>query len=143
MIRRFLPLMVLALSACGTPQLPIHKIDVYQGNYVDQEMVSKLKPGMTKSQVRYVLGTPLVTDAFHADRWDYIYRHQKGGKLLEQRQLAVIFEDERLKYVKGDVVVAADAGTPAVAEQAKEEGAGAAKPAEKSLLDSVLEKIGF
>ena len=60
----------LFLSACF---IVPHKIDVQQGNYVDQEMMSKLKLDITRSQVLFVLGTPLVTDAFHPDRWDYVY----------------------------------------------------------------------
>ena len=58
------------LSACF---LKPYKIDVQQGNFLDQEMVAKLKPGMTRSQVRFLLGTPLIADPFHPDRWDYVY----------------------------------------------------------------------
>ena len=65
--------MLLLLSGCSyIPTLP-YKIDIQQGNVVTEEMVEKLKPGMSRSQVRFVLGTPLITDVFHADRWDYFY----------------------------------------------------------------------
>ena len=60
-------LLALLLAACG-PLAP-YRIDIQQGNYVTQEMVSQLRSGMTKEQVRYLLGTPLMTDIFHADRW--------------------------------------------------------------------------
>lgn len=105
---RILLLAVAALlaSCSSTPLLAPHKIDIQQGNYVTQEMVSKLRPGMTPSQVRFLLGTPLVTDAFHASRWDYFYRLDKGGQLAEQRKLAVIFEEDKLVRVEGDVVAA-------------------------------------
>jgi outer membrane protein assembly factor BamE len=96
----------LLVGGCSMPNLAPYKIDVQQGNVVTQEMVAKLKPGMTKSQVRFVLGTPLVTDAFHADRWDYVYQLRKQGKLTEQRRLTVIFEQDLLKRVEGDVQAA-------------------------------------
>ena len=80
-----------------------YRIDVRQGNYVSQEMVAQLKPGMTREQVRFVLGTPLVTDVFHADRWDYIYRFQPGKGEVQERRLSVIFENGQLARLDGDV----------------------------------------
>ena len=69
--------LVILLPACSyVPRIPgvtPYKIEIQQGNFVSQDMVSQLKPGMTKEQVRFVLGTPLVTDIFHPDRWDYLY----------------------------------------------------------------------
>lgn len=91
------------------PSLSPHKIDVQQGNYVTQEMVAKLKPGMSRSQVRFVLGTPLITDVFHESRWDYVYRLEKAGKLVEQRKLTVVFEGDRLLRLDGDVIPVATA----------------------------------
>ena len=93
-------LLCLTLGACF---LVPHKIDVQQGNYVDQTMLSKLKAGMTKSQVRYVLGTPLITDAFHADRWDYTFIDRPNGKLKSTRRVTVIFEGDKLRRLDGDV----------------------------------------
>ncbi|MFN0317584.1 MAG: outer membrane protein assembly factor BamE [Burkholderiales bacterium] len=89
----------LPLGACF---LVPHKIDVQQGNYVDQAMLAKLKTGMTKSQVRYVLGTPLVTDPFHPERWDYAFMDRPNGKLKASRRVTVIFEGERLRRLEGD-----------------------------------------
>jgi outer membrane protein assembly factor BamE len=111
----------LAVAACGgVPVLPgftPYRMEIQQGNFVDQGMVSRLKAGMTREQVRFVLGTPLVADVFHADRWDYVFMRQpQGGGALEQRRLSVFFQDGRLARVDGDVVPqkAADnsAGTP-------------------------------
>ena len=69
--------LVLLLAGCKQvpvlPTLTPYKIDVQQGNYVTQDMVEKLKPGMTRSQVKFLLGTPLVVDPFRNDRWDYVY----------------------------------------------------------------------
>jgi outer membrane protein assembly factor BamE len=80
----------------------VYKIDVEQGNIVTPEMVDQLEPNMNKRQVRYVLGTPLVVDTFHQDRWDYIYSVQPGGGVREQKRLSVIFKDERLVGLQGD-----------------------------------------
>jgi outer membrane protein assembly factor BamE len=85
-----------------------YKIDIQQGNVLSQEMVSQLKPGQTKDQVRFLLGTPLVADIFHQQRWDYVYRYQNGqtGR-VESRKFAVFFDAEgRLERVDGDVAVA-------------------------------------
>jgi len=103
----------LFLAACSsTPQitsyLTPYRIDVRQGNMVTQDMVAQLKPGLTKDQVRFLLGTPLVVDPFHAERWDYVYRFQPGKGEAQQRRLIVFFEDGKLARVGGDVV--ADAG---------------------------------
>jgi len=106
----------LFVAACqgGIPTLPLlspYRIDIQQGNVVTQDMVSKLQAGMTRGQVRFVLGTPLVTDVFHPDRWDYIYRNEKAGKLIEQRRIVVVFSEDKLLRVDGDVVPAAAAAT--------------------------------
>lgn len=87
-----LSLMLLSpvLSSC------VYKMDIRQGNFVTTEMREKLKIGMTKIQVRYVLGTPLVNDAFHANRWDYVYRLERGRKLIEQQSLTLFFEGDKL-----------------------------------------------
>lgn len=100
---RLFPLILVALlSACsGIPT--VHKIDIQQGNVVTQEMVSRLKVGMTRSQVRFVMGTPLVTDAFHPDRWDYVYRYLKADKLIEQRHVTVVFSGDSLSSVESDM----------------------------------------
>lgn len=100
---RLFPIVVAALlSACsGVPT--VHKIDIQQGNVVTQDMVSRLKTGMTRSQVRFVMGTPLVMDAFHPDRWDYVYRYLKADKLIEQRHVTLIFSGDSLSSIAGDV----------------------------------------
>ena len=72
---------VILLSGCSyVPRIPgvtPFRIEIQQGNYISQEAVSQLKLGMTKEQVRFVLGTPLVADIFHENRWDYVYRRQR------------------------------------------------------------------
>ena len=91
-----------------------HRIEIQQGNFVSQEMVSQLKLGMTKEQVRFIMGTPLITDSFHGDRWDYVFRRQKANsKELEQSNLAVFFENGKLTRIDGDMAPAAAVGTKA------------------------------
>jgi len=99
------------LSACITP----HHMDIAQGNIVTQEMVDQLRPGMTRSQVRFVLGTPLVTDSFHPDRWDYFYSLHKGVDAKPQtRHLTVVFRDDVLASIEGDVAVKTTGGDTAI-----------------------------
>lgn len=110
------------LAACSsapevTSYLTPYKVDVRQGNMVSQEMVAQLKPGQTKDQVRFILGTPLVSDMFHADRWDYVYRFQPGRGEVQQRRLIVYFEDGKLARVGGDVA-ASNPGAEALAKPA-------------------------
>jgi outer membrane protein assembly factor BamE len=109
-MRKLSPLlMVLALAGCKqAPELPSviapYRIDIQQGNVVTQQMVAKLKAGMTRAQVRFALGSPLVVDPFRTDRWDYVYSYQKQGKDVERRHITVIFEEEKLVRIEGDVV---------------------------------------
>lgn len=122
LLRKPIFLLPLLLSACGEmPKLeapsfdvgnyiPVYRLDIRQGNFVSQEMVAQLKPGLTREQVRYALGTPLLTDPFHGNRWDYVYRYDSGHGDVQQRRLSVYFDDNKLVRVGGDVVAAAGAG---------------------------------
>jgi len=82
----------------------VYQMDIQQGNEIDSEMLLQLKPGMTKSQVRFVLGTPLIQDSFHKQRWDYVYAMRKGGVLIEKRHIIVNFEKDLLKNITGEVI---------------------------------------
>ena len=105
----------LVLTACA--EFPgVYKIDIEQGNIITQDMVDQLKPGMTKSQVRYIMGTPLILDTFHPDRWDYLYSIQRGGGKWEQEQITLLFESEKLVSITGDYA-------PMAAIEAGEQGA--------------------
>ena len=97
---RYLLLLPLLLAGC---MLAPHKIDIQQGNYVDQEMVAKLKLEMTRSQVRFILGTPLVADAFHPNRWDYVFMTGRAGVVSSKRRITVVFDGDKLKRIEGDV----------------------------------------
>ena len=109
-------LATLLLQGCGNiPILPFlkpYKIDIQQGNYVTQDMISKLQPGMSRSQVRFALGTPLIVDPFRTDRWDYAYTSSKQGVLTEQRTVTVVFRGDVLDRIEGDVVAGANISQP-------------------------------
>lgn len=140
-MNRLLIALLPLVTACSsvpdvTSYLQPYKVDVRQGNMVTQEMVAQLKPGQTKDQVRFILGTPLIVDMFHSDRWDYIYRFQPGrGGEVQQRRLVVYFVDGQLAKVGGDVAAAESDNAPAPKAAIREIdiGAPAAKPEEKKV----------
>ena len=103
-----LPLPDLSLPDVTQAKLPfVHRLDVQQGNVVTQEMIAQLQYGMDKKKVRYIMGTPVIKDTFHSDRWDYLFTEQKGGDDMERRQVTLYFENEVLSRVEGDVKPAA------------------------------------
>ena len=77
-----------------------HRIDIQQGNVVTQEQIERVKPGMNRLQVRDALGTPLLTDAFHPDRWDYIFTLRQSGKPLQRRNVVLVFNGDVLKSIE-------------------------------------------
>lgn len=128
MRRYLLPVLLLALTAgCSNLKIGPHRIDVQQGNALDQENVARLKTGLSRSQVRFLLGTPLVVDPFRNDRWDYVYVFYKGGKLAEQRRLSLFFEGDTLTRIEGDLPP--QAAAPAEPQPVKPSVAATAAPA--------------
>ena len=108
---------LLGVVLAGCSYIPVipgatpYKMEIQQGNFVSQEMISRLQLGMTREQVRFVLGTPLVTDIFRTNRWDYIYSRQAAGGLsTERRYFSVYFEDAKLTRIEGDVIPQGGAG---------------------------------
>jgi outer membrane protein assembly factor BamE len=81
----------------------VYKMTVQQGNIITEEMVDQLQIGMTKTQVRYLLGTPMLTDFFHSDRWDYTYTIQRGHQDMEVKTLTLYFQDDALARIEGDL----------------------------------------
>ncbi len=104
-MRHFLisALFISLLAGCSGFRIGPHHIDVQQGNALDQDNVARLKPGLNRAQVRFLLGTPLVVDPFRTDRWDYVYLYYKAGKLTEQKHITLIFEGDTLARIEGDV----------------------------------------
>lgn len=108
MKRTVFPLAVaatLTLTACETilNNLPgVYSIDIEQGNMIDQAMVDQLRPNMSKRQVLYIMGSPMLTDTFHERRWDYLYSDQPGGEARVQKRISLYFDGDNLVGVQGD-----------------------------------------
>jgi outer membrane protein assembly factor BamE len=106
---------LVAQSACSIPKpgLPrVHKVTVQQGNVITQEMIDRLRPGMTRAQVAYVMGEPVFRNPFDDSRWDYIYTLQIPGYYEDAKRMSLYFENNVLAYFTGDY-----APTDAVPEQ--------------------------
>ncbi|CAK0752127.1 outer membrane protein assembly factor BamE [Gammaproteobacteria bacterium] len=95
----FLALLPLILGACASFSFP-YRTDVQQGNVITQDMMERLRTGMNQREVRYLLGSPLLRDPFHPDRWDYHYSLEKDGFLREQRRLTLYFNEETLARIE-------------------------------------------
>jgi len=144
-----------AISGCSSVPRIVneYKIDVQQGNVLTQDMVSQLKPGLTKDQVRFILGTPVLMDMFHANRWDYVYRLQKGSTgVVETRKFSTFFDaNGKLLSVSGDVM-AAQAADAAAAPESKsreidlgsiEPGATVPPTEERGFFGKMMESVGL
>lgn len=102
------------ICGCQSKLLTVYKIDVQQGNALEAESIEKIQLGMSKEQVHFVLGTPLINDSFHPDRWDYIYHFTPGYGEQQRRQLTLIFDRDEVidiykhNIIKDDVTIAKD-----------------------------------
>jgi outer membrane protein assembly factor BamE len=92
-----------SITGCGFVGFPgVYKINVEQGNIIDQKKVDKLKIGMSRRQVRFILGTPMIEDSFNHDRWDYLHTIRNGKTSLVDERLTVFFEGDKLSRIDGD-----------------------------------------
>jgi len=99
-------ILIPALPACSTLAVDVplvYKIDINQGNIIDQDMINQLRPNMSKRQVIYILGSPLLVDAFNKNRWDYIQSEQRGSGDRAQQRIALFFENDHLVHLEGDL----------------------------------------
>ena len=93
--------------ADGSVKIPfVYRVDIQQGNVIDQAMVDKLEPGMTRAKVKFIMGTPLLVDPFHSNRWEYIYSNEPGSGGRVQRHVALFFKDDKLTHVEGNITPA-------------------------------------
>lgn len=99
LIKALIVILILNLSGCGSRLLTVFKIDIQQGNAVEPEKVEQLEIGMNKEQVEFLMGTPLVTDPFHPDRWDYVYFLLPGHGEREKRHVILFFEGDQIKEI--------------------------------------------
>lgn len=145
----------IALTACSNvPRFfNEYKIDIQQGNVLSQEMVAQLKPGQTRDQVRFLLGTPMIADMFHQQRWDYLYSFKNGATgQVQSRRFSVFFGDDGLlSRVDGDVAVAEVAELTAPVARARvvdlgslpESGVAMPPPEEPSYYRRFMDMIGL
>lgn len=119
----------------------VYRPDIQQGNVVDQDAVDKLQPGMSKSQVSYLMGSAMLVDVFHQDRWDYLYWMKRGNGETTQKRVALFFEDELLVRIEGDF-----RPQPASEEVVVEEDVVITVPdytGDRSIFDTMLNKVGI
>lgn len=96
----------LMATGCSTimSNIPgVYTIDILQGNMIDQDLIDQLRPNMTKRQVMYILGSPMIADTFHDKRWDYLYSEQKNGGDRLQKRVSLYFNGDSLAGVQGDI----------------------------------------
>ena len=100
LLRKLLLLSVLALAGC------VYRIDIQQGNLVDQENIDQVEVGMSRSAVQFLLGTPMVADSFHQERWDYPYYLKRGrSRDIERRWFIVYFEGDQVVRLERDLTL--------------------------------------
>ena len=99
-MRQLPPLLLLLAATCGTAAC-VYRPNIQQGNLLEAEKLDQVTVGMTRSQVRYVLGTPMVSDPFHPDRWDYVYTMQRGrARKVDTAHIVVHFVDDKVARVE-------------------------------------------
>lgn len=111
---------VLLILSAGCSSFYPYKMEIRQGNYITPEMRQKVKVGMSRQQVTSILGSPLVSDVFHANRWDYIYRFEEKSKLVEQQSLTLYFGGEFVSRIE-------DGSTPTAPAVVTKAGTSTAK----------------
>lgn len=140
---------LLVLTGCSFPG--VYKIDIQQGNVVTQDMIDQLRPGMTRSQVRYIMGNPLITDTFQPNRWDYLYSIQPGGGQRLQERVSLIFDgSDRLAGLSGDfmpgvsrdeAILGAPSGTRVEPQDGRPVDRSQSAPRPGSLLDEIQREV--
>ncbi len=132
-----------ALAGCSFPG--VYKVDIQQGNVVTQDMIDQLRPGMTRQQVRFIMGNPLITDTFHPNRWDYLYSIQPGGSQRQQERVSLVFNaNDQLAGLAGDFMPGVSRDEQILGRQPQAPSTPAAKPRqpeERPAPGSLLEQI--
>jgi outer membrane protein assembly factor BamE len=90
------------IASCSIPKT--YEVVISQGNLVDQEMMDKLEVGMTESQVKFVMGSPLISDTFYPNRWDYFTSVTQGSKTFTEQKISLYFEDNKLARWEGELI---------------------------------------
>jgi outer membrane protein assembly factor BamE len=133
----------LALVSCSTIMnyIPgVYTIDIQQGNIIEQSMVDQLRPGMNKRQVLYIMGSPMLNDVFHKNRWDYLYSDQPSGEDRVQKQISLFFENDQIAGIQGDFRPSA---TPVIKTSGETTVDVPKRDLEKTLWEKITGLVGY
>jgi len=133
----------LTLVSCSTilNNLPgVYTLEIQQGNIIDQAMVDQLRPGMNKRQVLYIMGSPMLDDVFHKNRWDYLYSNQPGGEDRVQKRISLFFENDQIAGVQGDFRPSA---TPVIKTSGETTVDVPKRNLDKTLWEKITSLIGY
>ncbi|MGR8999672.1 MAG: outer membrane protein assembly factor BamE [Gammaproteobacteria bacterium] len=133
----------LTLVSCSTilNNLPgVYTLEIQQGNIIDQAMVDQLRPGMNKRQVLYIMGSPMLDDVFHKNRWDYLYSDQPGGEDRVQKRISLFFENDQIAGVQGDFRPSA---TPVIKTSGETTVDVPKRNLDKTLWEKITSLIGY
>lgn len=130
----FLAIALILLAGCQYLKFPgVYKMNIQQGNIITQDMVNQLEPGMTKRQVRYVMGNPLIQDTFNPDRWDYFYSLTDARQNFTKERMTIYFENDQLVGFNGDYL-------PGNSQQAPKKGSPKLLPVPNASNDALFEE---
>lgn len=141
-----LPACLLVLPACarydGDYKLPgVYRVNIQQGNILEQDMFDRLRAGMNKNQVRFILGTPAINDSFHPDRWDYVYTRSVNGGRRQQTHITLYFEEDKLSHLEGDVVSSLRRPSDELRQPSKIVDVPQGKGPRKGLVETVINSL--
>ncbi|MDD5460499.1 MAG: outer membrane protein assembly factor BamE [Methylococcales bacterium] len=133
----------LTLVSCSTVlnNLPgVYTLEIQQGNIIDQAMVDQLRPGMNKRQVLYIMGSPMLDDVFHKNRWDYLYSNQPSGEDRLQKRISIYFENDQISGIQGDFRPSA---TPVIKTSSETALDIPKRDLEKTLWEKITSLVGY
>lgn len=141
------PLSMPEVPDLPTPRIPsvadlpfVYQIEVQQGNVITQEMIAQLRIGMDKKKVNFVMGSPIIMDTFHGNRWDYLYTIDTKGKKPRRRRITLYFEDDLLARIEGDVV---PASAPLAVDTRQDMTVDVPKPEKKNVVAKLAAAVPF
>jgi len=133
----------LTLVSCSTilSFIPgVYTIDIQQGNIIEQSMVDQLRPGMNQRQVLYIMGSPMLNNVFHKNRWDYLYSNQPSGEDRVQKRITLFFENDQIAGVQGDFRPSA---VPVIKTSAETTVDVPKRDLEKTLWEKITSLVGY
>jgi outer membrane protein assembly factor BamE len=118
----------------------VYTIDIQQGNIIEQSMIDQLRPGMNQRQVLYIMGSPMLNNVFHKNRWDYVYSNQPSGEDRVQKQISLFFENDQIAGIQGDFRPSA---TPVIKTSGETTVDVPKRDLEKTLWEKITGLVGY